>query len=236
MRRICHVCGKSYTYPSEDPNVKTGLRRCEDCLKIKHYSIDWKCSCGESFKTRALFYEHRKEMKNLGTPCKTLVYDEPTGKCPFCNQPIGMSKNKDTNRDCLVTHRCEGVEAAEAVGITLRSTVEYIQRLERNNSIKNLTVDVDMDKLMQLSWVQSVFEKNDIKGKVILTDTNNFIDQLVVSVQEKTIFIFDDKISERSKKFYECMHWHIFEYKWTDCILKSEELEKEIVEVLKCSS
>lgn len=35
MRRICHVCGKEYEYPSADPENPSGLRRCADCLKKK---------------------------------------------------------------------------------------------------------------------------------------------------------------------------------------------------------
>ena len=234
MRRVCHICGKAYEYPSNDPNVKVGLRRCADCLKIKRNSIIWKCTCGQVFKKREDYYNHRRDMKNAGTPCKDLVYDEPTGKCPFCGKSIGMSKNKiETKRECLVNHRCEGVDAAEAVGITLRSTVEFLQRIEKNNTIKNEAISVDMDKLMQLSWVQSFFEKNEIASKVILTDTCSLIDQLVVSSGEHAVFIFDGKISERSRKFYECLHWHIFELKWTDCILRSEEIEKEIVNELR---
>ena len=234
MRKVCYVCGKEYEYPSTDPNVKVGVRRCADCLKIKKHSVIWKCTCGQTFKNRDLYYAHRRDMKNAGTPCRTLVYDEPTGKCPFCGKPIGMSKNKiETKRECLVNHRCEGVETAEAVGITLRSAVEFLQRIEKNNTIKNEAVAVDMDKLMQLSWVQSFFEKNGITSKVILTDTCSFIDQLVVSSKENAVFIFDGKISDRARKFYECLHWHIFELKWTDCILRSEEIEKEIVNELR---
>lgn len=52
MRRICHVCGKEYEYPSTDPNNPCGLRRCADCLKKK--KIEWKCTCGQVFPNREL--------------------------------------------------------------------------------------------------------------------------------------------------------------------------------------
>lgn len=160
MRRICHVCGKEYDYPSTDQNNPNGLRRCADCLKKK--KIEWKCTCGQVFPNREQFYNHRREMRKAGTPCKEFIYDEPTGKCPFCGQPIGMSKNKiETHRDCLVNHRCDGVIAAEAMGITLRHAVEYLQKIKRNNAIKNRVLSIDDDKFLQLSWVQSVLKKTE---------------------------------------------------------------------------
>ena len=77
-------------------------------------------------------------MRKAGTPCKEFIYDEPTGKCPFCGQPIGMSKNKlETHRDCLVNHRCDGVIAAEAMGIT-RMTIVNFWRVVNHNAPINL--------------------------------------------------------------------------------------------------
>lgn len=234
MRRICHVCGKPYEYPSADPNNPTGLRRCADCLKLKRSAVEWKCTCGQVFPSREKFYNHRREMRKAGTPCKEFIYDEPTGKCPFCGQPIGMSKNKlETHRDCLVNHRCDGVIAAEAIGITLRHAVEYLQKVKRNNAIKNKVMAIDDDKFLQLSWVQSVFEKNGVHESVILQDSWSFIDQLVLSVWLKVVFVFDDNISEKSRNLYKCLGWKIFDFKWTDCILNPEVEEQKIVDWLK---
>lgn len=234
MRRVCHICGKPYEYPSTDPDKPVGLRRCSDCIKIKKFHNTWTCTCGETFPSREKLYNHRREMKNAGTPCKSFVYDEPTGKCPFCGQPIGMSKNKiETHRDCLVNHRCEGVIAAEELGISLRHVVEYLQKLKRNNNLKNTVVSVAEDKFMQLSWIQSILEKHGFTETVLLQDSWSLLDQLVLSLQLKAVFIFDGNISEKSRKLYQCLHWHIFDLKWTDCILHSEYFEEEIIKGLK---
>ena len=234
MRRICHICGKPYEYPSTDPDKPVSLRRCSDCIKIKKFHNTWTCTCGKTFTSRDRMYDHRREMKNAGTPCKAFVYDEPTGKCPFCGQPIGMSKNKiETHRDCLVNHRCDGVIAAEAMGISLRHAVEYLQKVKRNNNMKNRVISVADDKYMQLSWIQSLLEKHGFKETVSLQDSWTLIDQLVLSPQLKAVFIFDENISEKSRKLYQCLHWQIFDLKWTDCILHREEIEEEIIKKLR---
>lgn len=234
MRRVCHICGKPYEYPTTDPDKPVGLRRCSDCIKIKKFHNTWTCTCGETFPSREKLYNHRREMKNAGKPCKSFVYDEPTGKCPFCGQPIGMSKNKiETHRDCLVNHRCEGVIAAEELGISLRHVVEYLQKLKRNNNLKNTVVSVAEDKFMQLSWIQSILEKHGFTETVLLQDSWSLLDQLVLSPQLKAVFIFDENISEKSRNLYQCLHWRIFDLKWTDCILQSDYFEEKIIKGLK---
>lgn len=234
MRRICHVCGQPYEYPSNDPNVVVGLRRCSNCIKNPKAHSIWVCTCGEKFTSRDKMYDHRREMKNAGTPCRSFVYDEPTGKCPFCGQSIGMSKNKlETQRDCLVNHRCDGVLAAEAMGISLRYAVEHLQKVKRNNVIKNRVISIDGDKFLQLSWVQSLLEKNGFTEKVVLQDSWSLVDQLVISTQLKAVFIFDENISEKSRNLYNSLKWHVFDLKWTDCILRTDEIENKIITELR---
>lgn len=234
MKRICHICGQPYEYPSNDPNVVVGLRRCSKCINLKRNQVVWRCTCGETFNSRAKFYDHRRAKKLEGNPCKDYIYDEPTGECPFCGQPIGMSKNKlETHRDCLVNHRCEGVIEAEKLGITLRYAVEHLQKVKRNNSIKNTLISVDDDKFLQLGWVQSLFERHNINGNVFLQDSWTFVDQLVICPQLKCVFIFDDQISERSRNLYTSLRWTVIELKWTDCILKTEEMEQFVIDKIK---
>ena len=99
--------------------------------------------------------------------------------------------------------------------------------------MKNRVISVADDKFMQLSWIQSLLEKYGFKETVSLQDSWSLIDQLVLSPQLKAVFIFDENISEKSRKLYQCLHWHIFDLKWTDCILHSEEIEKEIIKELR---
>jgi hypothetical protein len=231
MIRKCHTCGKIYEYPSEDPNNPTGLRRCADCMKKSPKELEWKCTCGKVFSCRNDFYKHRREMRNAGTPCKNLIWFEPTGKCPFCGQPIGMSKNKiETHRECIVNHRCAGVIDAESKGITLRCVMEYLRKLKYNNALKQLVISVEEERFLQLSWIQTILEKHGIIENVMLNDSKAFIDQYVYSFPMKTIFVFDGRISEKSKEMFKCLKWHLIELKWTDCILNTDVEEQKVIE------
>ena len=86
---------------------------------------------------------------------------------------------------------------------------------------------------MLRAQVMSVFEKNGVHESVVLQDSWSLIDQLVLSVWLKVVFIFDDNISEKSRNLYKCMGWKIFDFKWTDCILNPEVEEQKIVDWLK---
>ena len=223
-RCVCHNCGKRYLYTPSNPEGH-GKWLCADCKKLKH--ITWNCPCGASFRTRTLYLNHRREMVGKGTPCISRV---ATGECPFCGKRIGTSHNIYTLSESWMNHKCKGVDKIEAVGGSLRFAMETMQRLKKRNNINNKTINVDLDKIMQFSWIKSIFEKYHILNDVILTDTSAQINQIVLSFDLKVLFIFDNNISEKLKVMFQEMNWTIIELEWLKCMQNSEDVEKEIME------
>lgn len=232
IKRVCHNCGKIYVYDSSNPQG-AGLRRCADCMKLPKSKIKWCCPCGQTFNTRDEFYNHRREMKKAGSFCGNEYQTDITGVCPFCGKSIRTSKNKDTLSECYYNHTCEGVEAAKSIGSDLITTIKMLSRLKDRNRLKDKIAPVDMDKLLQLSWVQSVYEKYGLPQDVCMSDNYMPSGQRIFSFTTKSIFIFDDKVSEMYTKYFRALKWNIFNFKWTDCILQSELMEKEIYDRLK---
>lgn len=233
MRRVCHICGKPYEYPSLDPTRISGLRRCADCYNLPKSAIVWKCTCGKEFKSRDDFYTHRREQRQAGHPCKDLVPPENPVTCPFCGKVINPSKNKDARVECIVSHRCPGIDKSEKIGYSLRRTLELLKRIERNASLTKRVVPIDPDKVFQLSWLLGVFEKHNIPEKVELFESQKSDNQILISPMLKTIFVFDNKIPKELKELFNILNWTIIENKWVDCILNPEEIENKIVNTIK---
>lgn len=232
INRCCYNCGKEYTYFPHNPEG-AGLRRCADCMKLPAKEIKWCCPCGKIFDNRADFYNHRREVKESGKYCGA-KYNKPiTGSCPFCGKVIRTSKNKETRAECYYNHTCEGVEAAKAIGVDLEATIEMLGRLRDRNRLSNKNVPVGMDKLLQLSWVQSVYDKYHLPQDVCMSDNCLHSGQRIFSYLTKSIFIFDDNVSNTYIKYFKSLKWNVFSFKWADCILNTDVVENEIIEKLK---
>lgn len=231
MIRVCQICKQTYSYPSPDPNIVTGLRRCDKCLRLKH--VTWKCPCGKTFSNRDSYYNHRREMKEQGTPCKNFIQKESFGKCPYCGMIIGTSKNEiETKRECVANHKCDGVKAIEAQGISFYRVFAFLRKLRKSMKAGFLS-RFSEDFFLQFSWVQGIFDNKGFDIPIYILDKNYKNRCLIFSEDLQAIWVFDNNISQDFKLIFQSLKWDIFNYKWTDCILNSEKYELDVLNRLK---
>lgn len=147
--------------------------------------------------------------------------------CPYCGMMIGTSYNYTTAlKECLGTHRCEKMLAYGIVSFSSYFTFQSVlSRGERTDYAKANT-----NVTLELVWLKGVLERygygdyiliHPEEGTTLPTYTHNFIKDL------ETVIMFD--APESDEKFYRAIEWKVINIKWSDCILRTEEIEAEIV-------